>query len=142
MARSDNRIRVFDFPKHENRGEPNRHHILLHEARGRNIFYLCDRNLLLPDHVERLGRLLKNATLAHGLIVQILPDGQPFIQVGDLTRESHRRLTVKGSGIVPLSTWGHTLRFIGSFRGWEMPRPVGIQTNICWPNFLPSQHAK
>jgi glycosyltransferase involved in cell wall biosynthesis len=125
MARSDHRIRIFDFPKHENRGEPNRHHILLHEARGRNIFYLCDRNLLLPDHVERLGRLLKNANLAHGLVVQILPNGQPFIQVGDLTRESHRRLTVKGSGIVPLSTWGHTLRFYRKLpRGWETP-PAG-----------------
>ena len=122
MARSDNRIRIFDFPKHENRGEPNRHHILLHEARGRNIFYLCDRNLLLPDHVERLGRALKDADLAHGLVVEIRPDGQPFIRVGDLTRESHRRLTVKGNGIVPLSTWGHTLRFYRELpRGWEAP---------------------
>src|SRR5437667_9785955 len=65
MAHSDHRIRLFDFPKHENRGEPNRHHILLHEARWRNIFYLCDSNLLLPDHVYRLGLLLKDASASH-----------------------------------------------------------------------------
>jgi glycosyltransferase involved in cell wall biosynthesis len=122
MAFSDHRIRIFDFPKHENRGEPNRHHILLHEARGRNIFYLCDRNLLLPDHVERLGSLLKDADLAHGLILGIRPDGQAVIEVGDLARASHRSLTVKGFGFVPLSTWGHTLGFYRKLpRGWERP---------------------
>jgi glycosyltransferase involved in cell wall biosynthesis len=125
MARSDHRIRIFDFPKHENRGEPNRHHILLHEARGRNIFYLCDRNLLLPDHVERLGRLLKDADLVHGLILGIRPDAQAVIEVGDLARASHRSLTVKGFGFVPLSSWGHTLRFYRKLpRGWERP-PAG-----------------
>jgi glycosyltransferase involved in cell wall biosynthesis len=125
MARSDNRIRIFDFPKHENRGEPNRHHILLHEARGRNIFYLCDRNLLLPDHVQRLGRLLKDADLAHSSFAGILPDGRLFIRVDDLTRESHRRLTFKSRGWVALSSWGHTLTFYRKLpRGWEAP-PAG-----------------
>ena len=125
MAHSDHRIRLFDFPKHENRGEPNRHHILLHEARGRNIFYLCDRNLLLPDHVQRLAQLLKKADLAHGLILGIRPDGQAVIEVGDLARASHRSLTVKGFGFVPLSTWGHTLNFYRKLpQGWEAP-PAG-----------------
>ena len=125
MARLDHRIRIFDFPKHENRGEPNRHHILLHEARGRNIFYLCDRNLLLPDHVQRLAQLLKKADLAHGLILGIRPDGQAVIEVGDLARASHRSLTVKGFGFVPLSTWGHTLNFYRKLpQGWEAP-PAG-----------------
>ena len=135
MARSDNRIRIFGFPKHENRGEPNRHQILLHEARGRNIFYLCDRNLLLPDHVERLGRLLKDADVAHGLMVAIRPDGQLVITdysrifgfgvVLDLTRESQRRLTVKRGSVLPLSSWGHTLGFYRKLpRGWETP-PAG-----------------
>jgi glycosyltransferase involved in cell wall biosynthesis len=125
MAHSDNRIRIFDFAKHENRGEPNRHHILLHEARGRNVFYLCDRNLLLPDHVERLGRLLKDADLAHGLLAAIGRDGRLFIRVDDLMRESQRRLTVKGGGAVPLSSWAHTLRFYRKLpRGWETP-PAG-----------------
>jgi glycosyltransferase involved in cell wall biosynthesis len=122
MARSDNRIRVFDFPKHENRGEPNRHHILLHEARGRNIFYLCDRNLLLPDHVQRLGHLLKDADLAHGLLAAITSDGRLYIQVDDLTREAQRTMTVNGDGKVPLSSWGHTLKFYRTLpRGWETP---------------------
>jgi len=135
MARSDHRIRIFDFPKHENRGEPNRHHILLHEARGRNIFYLCDRNLLLPDHVERLGRLLEDADLAHGLMVAIRPDGQAVITdysgifgfgvVPDLTKAWQRRLTVKHGSVLPLSSWGHTLRFYRKLpRGWEPP-PAG-----------------
>jgi glycosyltransferase involved in cell wall biosynthesis len=134
MARSDNRIRIFDFPKHENRGEPNRHHILLHEARGRNIFYHCDRNLLLTDHVERLGRLLKDADLVHGLMVAIRPDGQPvvveyssmfgFRGVPDLTKAWQRKLTVEGKGVLPLSSWGHTLPFYRKLpRGWETPPP-------------------
>ena len=135
MARSDHRIRIFDFPKHENRGEPNRHHILLHEARGRDIFYLCDRNLLLPDHIERLGRLLKDADVAHGLMVAIRPDGQLVIAdysgifgfrvVPDLTKAWQRRLTVKRGSVVPLSLWGHTLKFYRKLpRGWEPP-PAG-----------------
>jgi glycosyltransferase involved in cell wall biosynthesis len=122
MARSDHRIRIFDFPKQKNRGEPNRHHILLHEARGRNIFYLCDRNLLLPDHVERLGRLLKDADLAHSSFAGILPDGRLFFRADDLTRESHRRLIFKSRGHVALSSWGHTLTFYRKLpRGWEPP---------------------
>ncbi len=69
--------------------------------------------------------LLKDADLAHGLVTAIRPDGQALIEVGDLTRESHRRLTVKGAGSVPLSTWGHTLSFYRKLpRGWETP-PAG-----------------
>ncbi|MCU0888638.1 MAG: glycosyltransferase family 2 protein [Rubritepida sp.] len=55
---SDPRIRVFDLPKAPHFGYANRN-IGLRAARGRLIAFAAHDNLLLPDHLARLGALVE-----------------------------------------------------------------------------------
>ena len=73
LMRHDARIRFFDHPKHERRGEPHRHAALA-EARGKFICYLCDRDLMLPYHLEALEHLLCDSVFAHTLISRVMPN--------------------------------------------------------------------
>src|SRR5690242_12643975 len=72
LMRHDARIRFFDHPKHARRGEPHRHAALA-QARGRIVTYLCDRDLMLPRHLEVMGELLRDADFAHTLITRVTP---------------------------------------------------------------------
>src|SRR5882724_7051582 len=69
LEQADARVRFFDHPKHARRGEPYRDEAL-QTARGRVVCYLCDRDLYLPDHVETMDGLLKEADFAHAPWVQ------------------------------------------------------------------------
>ncbi|CAB4896156.1 MAG: glycosyltransferase [Actinobacteria bacterium] len=57
LAKSDSRVVFFDRPKSRNHGEEYRHEAIV-AARSNAIFYLCDDDLLLPQHVEDLLGLL------------------------------------------------------------------------------------
>ena len=78
LIAQDPRIRFFDHPKHRRRGEPYRH-AALQEARGEIVCYMCDRDLMLPDHVETMHRLLQGADFATSLLYHVHPrrDGGP-----------------------------------------------------------------
>jgi hypothetical protein len=128
----DPRVRFFDHPKHERRGEPHRH-AALGEARGRIVAYLCDRDLMLPWHLETLGELLRDADLVNTLIFRVHPGGELRPQgTLDLGRNGHRRALARGfqawTGI-PLSMGGHTL---AAYRrlpyGWRTT-PAGRYTD-------------
>ena len=73
LIAQDPRIRFFDHPKHRRRGEPYRH-AALQEARGEIVCYMCDRDLMLPDHVETMHRLLQGADFATTLLYHVHPD--------------------------------------------------------------------
>ena len=60
----DSRVRFFDFPKGEHNGELGRHEAL-QSASGSVVCYLSDDDLLLPDHVVEMLRLLEDADFAH-----------------------------------------------------------------------------
>jgi len=49
----DKRIMFFDNPKNTRRGEEYRHKAL-QEAKGKIIFYLCDRDIMLPKYIENI----------------------------------------------------------------------------------------
>ncbi len=70
LARTDSRVRFFPFPKGERRGEKNRDSVLLNEARGDVVCYLCDRDLMLPNHVESVLKHVANGAnfVATGII--------------------------------------------------------------------------
>ena len=74
LQSQDARIRFFDHNKHEGRGEPNRHTALA-EALGRIVCYLCDRDLMLPNHIETMSALLETVDFAHTLISAIPQKG-------------------------------------------------------------------
>lgn len=50
----DDRIQFFDHPKGKRRGELYRNEALQNHATGKVVCYLLDRDLMLPDHVEKM----------------------------------------------------------------------------------------
>ena len=128
LVARDDRVRFFDHPKHESRGEPYRH-AALREARGRIVCYLCDRDLWLPDHVERMAALLVNADFAHSLSLHVMPgDGFRFFPA-DLMLPEHRARMLTRFNRVAFSCAAHTLDFYHRLeRGWEIT-PRGKPTD-------------
>lgn len=57
----DARVRFLDYPKGPHRGEVHRD-TAIREATSNAIFYLCDDDLLLPDHVSSQLELLRDHT--------------------------------------------------------------------------------
>lgn len=95
LVRQDPRVHFLDFPKGPHHGEAYRHDAVM-AARSDAIFYLCDDDLLLPDHVADLLALLDDATLVQSLNGYIRPDGVvPHLRLrpgrSDLCRADPRR---------------------------------------------------
>jgi glycosyltransferase involved in cell wall biosynthesis len=136
-CRDDPRMRFFDHPKDVRRGETYRHAALA-EARGRNVAYLCDRDLWLYDHLETLSSALDGADFAHTQRLTIHPDGRYDYQLDvDLGRSAQRRGFHRRGLPVGMSTVAHSL---DSYRrlpfGWRTT-PVGTKTDrYMWEQFL------
>ena len=62
LVAGDERVRFFDLPKGENRGELHRD-LGVREARSDSIVYLADDDILLPRHVENMIGLLVDRML-------------------------------------------------------------------------------
>lgn len=138
---ADDRIRFFDFPAHPSRGEPNRHEVLTGEATGEIVCYLCDRDLYLPDHVERMSLLLREADFAHTLPFDIRPDDSfRFKSDMDIARPKDRAWILRGWEVengIPLSFAGHTMDLYRRLpHGWR-ETPPGLYTDIyMWEQIL------
>src|SRR5882724_3504899 len=83
LGRADPRIRFFDHPKGPRHGEVYRAEAL-RQARGRIVCYLGDDDLWLPDHVERMERLLDTADFGHSMHVEAAEDGSLHVHLFDL----------------------------------------------------------
>ena len=66
LVAADARVRFLDLPKGPHHGERYRHDAI-EAARSDAIFYLCDDDLLLPDHVADLLELLEDHDLVQSL---------------------------------------------------------------------------
>jgi GalNAc5-diNAcBac-PP-undecaprenol beta-1,3-glucosyltransferase len=140
LMQRDSRIKFFDHPKHESRGEPNRHAALA-EARGEIVCYLCDRDLMLPNHVDAMRQLLTGADFAHTLIAHVLTGGTlecvKEIDIGradDRRRISSRRHVANG---IPLSFAGHTLAMYRKLPyGWRTTPERHFTDIYMWEQFL------
>lgn len=122
-AAEDKRISFIPFPKHVSRGEPNRHQVLA-DAKGCHICYLTDRDLWMPDHLERLGRLLETADFTHSLGLHILPSDQFRFFPVDLANPHDRRRMLTRFNRVPLSCAAHTLEMYRRLpSGWDTTPP-------------------
>ena len=128
LEAEDGRIRFFDFPKHERRGEPNRHEVL-QQATGRIVCYLCDRDLWLPDHLARMDRMLQDADFAHALSMHVLPEGRYRFFAVDLARPIYRRIMLEQGNRVSFSSVAHTLEIYRKLpEGWTTT-PAGVATD-------------
>jgi glycosyltransferase involved in cell wall biosynthesis len=143
LERSDARVRFFDHPKHERRGEPYRDDALK-LARGRIVCYCCDRDLYLPHHVEEMARLLEDSDMANGLPVRVLENGLTAEFAFDLAHPEDRKAFMASArtknavlGVaVPLSVGAHTLDAYRRLpEGWS-PTPPDVFTDLhFWAKF-------
>ena len=86
LQHEDPRVHFLDMPKGPNHGEVYRHDAIL-AANSDAIFYLCDDDLLLPDHVADLLTLLDSHTFVQSLNGYVSPDGTMHRYSGTLADE-------------------------------------------------------
>lgn len=138
LQNQDERIRFFDHPKDESRGEIYRHEALK-EARGKIIAYLCDRDLMLPDHLATLYQQLQKYDIvatAHYKVLrsQKILIGMQIVPFGPLGEPDTPQ---KKLGAFKLSSVGHSLKAYKELPyGWRKT-PVGQFTDrYMWRQFL------
>jgi|JI10StandDraft_1071094.scaffolds.fasta_scaffold38099_5 GalNAc5-diNAcBac-PP-undecaprenol beta-1,3-glucosyltransferase len=106
---TDSRFRLITFPKHERRGEPYRHQVLT-ATKSDAVCYLTDRDLWLPEHLERMAHLLSQADYGHTLGVHVLPDSSLRAYACDLSQPGYRHMMqTTNDNRMPFSTFGHTM---------------------------------
>lgn len=138
LARGDRRIRFFDFPKHERRGETYRHQVLSEHATGDIVCYLCDRDLWFDDHLEQMQQLLEEADWAHALSLHVAGEGEKLVFFPtDLRQPVFREVIVSGRNRAALSTVGHSMALYRRLpHGWRTT-PSQLQTDTyMWQQML------
>jgi Glycosyl transferase family 2 len=83
LLRADDRVRFLDFPKGPHHGERYRHDAI-QQAESDAIFYLCDDDLLLPDHVADLLALLEDHTFVQSRNGWVTAAGEVRFYAADL----------------------------------------------------------
>lgn len=131
LVTADARVRFLDFPKGPFHGERYRHDAI-EAATSDAIFYLCDDDLLLPEHVADLLALLEDHDLVQSLNGYLTPAGEVRLYPGDLAEPScialHLRDDVRFN-IVSITGTAHTRRaYAESGDRWETT-PAGY-----WPD--------
>lgn len=91
LVAQDPRVRFLDLPKGAHHGEAHRNRAV-REARADAVFYLCDDDLLLPDHVATLLDLLEDHDLVQSLNGYLQAEGTFVPYVSDLSSPSFREV--------------------------------------------------
>lgn len=140
LVSRDPRVRFFDHPKHERRGEPYRHEALK-SARGRIVCYLCDRDLMLPNHVSLMLDALRDADFAHSLrVVRSRGGGYRVRELLDFTNPKYRN---SENPNIPLSMVAHTLAFYRRLPfGWRTTPEDTATDKYMWQQFLAVRHCR
>jgi glycosyltransferase involved in cell wall biosynthesis len=84
LVAADPRVRFLDFPKGPHHGERYRHDAIL-AAESDAIFYQCDDDLFLPEHVADLLALLEDHNFVQCLNGYCRPDGSVAFFAADLS---------------------------------------------------------
>ncbi|WP_421894476.1 glycosyltransferase family 2 protein [Marinoscillum sp.] len=135
----DDRIRFFDHPKGDRRGETYRHQALSEEARGEIVCYLLDRDLMLPNHIELMYAHLQEHNFCIHTSLSVLENHdiefarKPFF--GYYSHADGPSLATKGYYL--FSQVGHTLEFYKELPyGWRVT-PSSFPTDIyMWQQFM------
>lgn len=132
LIASDPRVRLFDHPKHERRGEIYRHQAL-QSARGKIICYLCDRDLMLRNHVEVMVSALKSVDLCSTLPVTRSSNGAFDVWPYEILAAGNR-LTDSRFG---LSMGAHSLEAYANLPyGWRTTPLEEYTDRYMWQQFL------
>ena len=138
LQTEDDRIHFFDHPKHPRRGEVYRHEALK-EAKGEIVVYSCDRDLLLPEHVETMYQQLQQYDIVATAHYKIPPDheiiiGRQTVPFGPIGKPDS---PLKKLGAFKLTSIGHTLC---SYRrlphGWRTTPEDQATDRYMWRQFL------
>jgi glycosyltransferase involved in cell wall biosynthesis len=139
LLATDDRIRFFDFPKGPRKGEVHWHKAL-QEARGRFVAYLGSDDCWLPNHLEVLDDLLKDADFGHTLHVSLSTDRSKLVALGaDLQNPAFRkRMVATLFNRFDFSFGGHTLAAYDRLPGnWgTMPPDFPYADLYLWRQFL------
>jgi glycosyltransferase involved in cell wall biosynthesis len=138
LMATDSRIRFFDHPKHPRRGEEYRH-AALGEARGEIVAYLCDRDLMLPNHIATLHAELQAFDFAATANYKVSPQdicsiGHPFLPFESMGVPD---TPAKKIGAYKLSAVGHTLAAYRNLPdGWRTTPQDQFTDRYMWRQFI------
>lgn len=141
LMKSDNRIHFFDHPKGPRRGEPYRHQALMEHAQGEIVCYLLDRDLMLPNHVERMYENLKAYNFCVHTSLDMREDGHIHYVRKSFLGDHQSRLSPTPPAVLKagflFSQVGHTLAFYKSLPyGWRIT-PTLYPTDVyMWRQFM------
>ncbi len=99
--------------------------------------YLSDDDLMFPDHIETMLKLLKNGNFCHTYLARIEANGEIIPCLIDLSLKDYQRLMLSGVSFIALSFVGHTLSLYRKLPyGWRTA-PKGIYSDLyMWQQFL------
>ncbi len=129
-CRRDGRIRYFDHPKGDAHGEIYRHEAIL-ASRGEYIYYLCDDDLWLPNHLSVLYPYLLRFDFVSSCFVLVDPDGKVNVLEGQISDPAvrQRMITEKWNLFGPTSVAHSKRAYLRLPKGWH-PRPDGIWSDL------------
>jgi hypothetical protein len=130
---ADPRVRWFDLPKAPYFGYANRN-VALREARGELMAFMAHDDLMLPDHLERLGAAFEihGVEWAYSRPLWVSDDGYVVPFAVDLRRPDHFREFMNTRNTIPASAvvyrrscherygmWPETSRGAGDWALWK-----------------------
>ncbi len=137
IGSEDERVRLLDLPKGPHHGEVHRG-AAIESTPAEIICYLCDDDLLLPDHVESMRELLADADLAHSQNGYFDVDGTWHGLFADLALPAFRAWMLEpGNNTVSLTGTAHT---VSAYRrlphGWRTTPRGFWPDQYMWRQFL------
>jgi len=133
ICRADRRVRFVDAPKSASRAEAHRHRVISSSAAD-IVTYLGDDDLLLPDHVEVMERLLDDHDFAHPYPAFIDEHEQLSVLPCDLGRpEWVAALGRPTFNTIGLTGAAHTMELYRRLpEGWTEPPPGRWSDHYFW----------
>ena len=137
LCREDRRVRFLDLPKGPHHGEIHRARAV-GEASSGVLCYLCDDDLLLPEHVAEMVSLLRRADLAQCMNGYIGEDTRFHAILGDLADPACRAWVLKPDcNFVSLTGTAHTKAAYQRLPyGWRTTPSGRWPDHYMWEQFL------
>jgi len=138
----DSRIRFFDLPKAPHFGYANRN-IALRESRGRLIAYTAHDDILISDHLEKMGDYLEENKLdwAYSKPIWVSTDGIIVPFCTNLTIDTELRNFIESENTIPATCVVHTREAIEKAGLWPENAPSAADW-VLWRTIIKTEGAK